>query len=194
MAEDEMHLRHTIEAILFSLGKAVDAKEIAKACDCDISFVQEQCEELKKEYEESDRGIIIKVFNGKYQMCTRPEYYNELIKIVKNEKKPVLTEVVLETLSIIAYKNPATKVEIEKIRGVKSDHAVNRLIEYGLVEEVGRLDVPGRPALFAPTEAFYQRFGISGKDELPDIDPYTKASIEEETKKEIEQQPEIIIE
>ncbi len=194
MGADEMHYRKAIEAILFSLGRAVDTKEIARACDCDVSFIREQCEALKKEYEESGRGIVIKVFNGKYQMCTTPECYNELIKIVKNEKKPVLTEVVLETLSIIAYKNPATKVEIEKIRGVKSDHAVNRLIEYGLVEEIGRLDVPGRPALFAPTEAFYQRFGISNKDELPDLDPYTKASIEEETKKEIEQQPEIAIE
>ena len=88
-------------------------------------------------------------------------------------------------MAIIAYKSPVTKVMIEKIRGVKSDHAVNKLIEYGLVEETGRLDAPGRPALFAPTDEFYRRFGVSGKDELPGVDPETEELIEEEVKEEI---------
>ena len=88
-------------------------------------------------------------------MATRAEYYENLIRVAATPKKQILTDVVLETLSIIAYKQPITKLEIEKIRGVKSDHAVNKLIEYNLVYEVGRLDVPGRPALFATTEEFF---------------------------------------
>ena len=99
-------------------------------------------------------------------MCTRAKYYENLIQVASAPKKQVLTDVVLETLSIIAYKQPITKLEIEKIRGVKSDHAVNRLIEYNLVYEVGRLDAPGRPALFATTEEFLRRFGVGSTEQL----------------------------
>lgn len=104
-------------------------------------------------------------------MCTRAKYYENLIQVASAPKKQVLTDVVLETLSIIAYKQPITKLEIEKIRGVKSDHAVNRLIEYNLVYEVGRLDAPGRPALFATTEEFLRRFGVGSTEQLPEINP-----------------------
>ena len=102
-----------------------------------------------------------------WQMCTRAEYYENLIEVASAPKKQVLTDVALETLSIVAYKQPITKLEIEKIRGVKSDHAVNRLIDYNLVYEVGRLDAPGRPALFATTEEFLRRFGVGSTKELP---------------------------
>ena len=91
--------------------------------------------------------------------------------MAKQPKKYVLTEVLLETLSIIAYRQPVTKLEIEKIRGVKSDHAVNKLIEYELVEEVGRLDAPGRPVLFGTTEEFLRRFGVKSLEELPGLNP-----------------------
>lgn len=104
-------------------------------------------------------------------MATRAEYYENLIRVAATPKKQILTDVVLETLSIIAYKQPITKLEIEKIRGVKSDHAVNKLIEYNLVYEVGRLDVPGRPALFATTEEFLRRFGVGSTKELPEPAP-----------------------
>ncbi len=91
-------------------------------------------------------------------MCTQP-------------KKHVLTDVMMETLSIVAYKQPVTKLEVEKIRGVKSDHAMNRLVEFGLIEEVGRLNVPGRPIIFATTEDFLRRFGVKSVDELPNLNP-----------------------
>ena len=117
-------------------------------------------------------------------MCTKAEYYENLIRVAKAPKKQALSDVVLETLSIIAYKQPITKIEIEQIRGVKSDHAVNRLIEYNLVYEVGRLDAPGRPALFATTEEFLRRFGVGSMEELPVIDPEQldefKLEVEEE--------------
>ena len=101
-------------------------------------------------------------------------------------KKQVLTEVVLETLSIIAYKQPVTKMEISKIRGVTSDHAVNRLVEYGLVYEVGRLDAPGRPALFATTEEFLRRFGVGSKTDLPTMNPEQEEEIKAEVQEELQ--------
>ena len=121
-----------------------------------------------------------------YQMCTKAAYYENLIRVASAPKKQVLTEVVLETLSIIAYKQPVTKMEIEKIRGVKSDHAVNRLVEYNLVYEVGRLDAPGRPALFATTEEFLRRFGVGSVQDLPDLGPEQEAEIKAEVEEELQ--------
>ena len=105
--------------------------------------------------------------DGSYQLATKKEYYDYLIKAEMNAKKPKLTEIMLETLSIVAYKQPVTRLEIEKIRGVKSDHAVNKLIEYNLIKELGRLDAPGRPVLFGTTEEFLRSFGLTSPKELP---------------------------
>ena len=119
-------------------------------------------------------------------MCTRAEYYENLIRVAATPKRQVLTEVVLETLSIIAYRQPVTKMEIEKIRGVKSDHAVNKLIEYNLVCEVGRLDAPGRPALFATTEEFLRRFGIGSTNDLPGLNPEQEEEIKTQVEEELQ--------
>ena len=119
-------------------------------------------------------------------MCTNPELYEYLIKIAKQPKKIVLTDVVLETLSIIAYKQPITRIELEKIRGVKCDHAVNKLIEFNLVKEVGRLDAPGRPLLFGTTEEFLRRFGVSSLEELPEVNPVKMEDFKAEAEEEIE--------
>ena len=110
--------------------------------------------------------------------------YEYLVKIAKTPKKAVLTDSLMETLSIIAYKQPITRLEVEKIRGVNSDHAVNRLVEFGLVQELGRLDAPGRPLLFGTTEEFLRSFGVRSLEELPTIGPVQveefKAQAEEE--------------
>ena len=106
------------------------------------------------------QGIQIIELEQSYQMCTKKEYYENLIQIALHPQKPVLTDVMLETLSIIAYKQPVTKAEIEKIRGVKCDHAINKLMEYELVRELGRLDAPGRPILLGTTEEFLRSFGV----------------------------------
>ena len=110
--------------------------------------------------------------------------YEYLIRIVSQPKKQVLTDVLLETLSIIAYKQPVTKSEMENIRGVKCDHAVNKLVEYNLVEEVGRLDAPGRPLLFGTTEEFLRRFGIESIEELPEINSDKEEEFKEEALEE----------
>ena len=126
---------------------------------------------------------IIELDNS-FQMCTKKETYEYLIRIAKQPKRYVLTDVVLETLSIIAYKQPVTKLEIEKIRGVKSDHAVNKLVEYGLIEEVGRLDAPGRPLLFGTTEEFLRRFSVQSLEELPTLNPEQMEHFKEEAEDE----------
>lgn len=102
-------------------------------------------------------------------MCTRMEYYDNLIRVAVTPKKHMLTDVMLETLSIVAYKQPVTKAEIEKIRGVSCDHAVNRLVEFGLIMEVGRMDAPGRPLFFGTTEEFLRSFGVKSLEELPEL-------------------------
>ena len=112
--------------------------------------------------------------------------YEYLIKIAKQPRKFVLTDVLLETLSIVAYKQPVTKLEIEKIRGVKSDHAVNKLVEYNLVCEVGRLDAPGRPLLFGTTEEFLRRFSIQSVEELPSLNPEQMEDFKTEAEEEVQ--------
>lgn len=180
------YLQAAIEAILFTAGESVEIEKIAKAIDQDIDTTKKLIKELMKEYEKKERGIQIIELDGAFQMCTKQEYYDCLIELVMQPKKAVLTDVMLETLSIIAYKQPVTKLEIEKIRGVKSDHAVNRLIEYNLVQEVGRLDAPGRPILFGTTEEFLRSFGVESSKELPVINPVTLEDFKAEAEEEIE--------
>lgn len=118
-------------------------------------------------------------------MVSHPKTYDALIRVVKQSRKPVLSDVHLETLSIIAYCQPVTKAEVERIRGVKSDHAVNRLVEFGLIEEVGRLDAPGRPVLFGTTEEFLTRFGVDSLASLPSLPKDLEKLLEEEVTEEL---------
>mgnify|MGYP000523553730 CR=1 FL=1 len=137
---EEKKYKAIIEGILFSMGESVELEKIAGTLGLDQKKTKDLIDEMRNEWEEQKRGVTITELDGAYQMCTRPEIYEYLIKIAKQPKRRVLTDVLLETLSIIAYKQPVTKMEIEKIRGVSSDHAVNKLIEYNLVCELGRLD------------------------------------------------------
>ena len=164
-----MEKKAYIEAILFSFGDSVPAKKIAEALEISENEVKALMKEMIIEYEDDNHGIRLIELDGSYQFCTKPETYETLIKIKTIPKKFVLTDVVLETLSIIAYKQPITKIEIEKIRGVSCDHAVNKLIEYSLIEEVARLDAPGRPMLFGTTEEFLRNFGVPSIEDLPSI-------------------------
>ena len=160
-------LEATIEAILFTMGEAVEEERIAAAVEQDEDTIRSIIRNMMERYEKEDRGIQIVELDGSFQMCTKASMYETIIKIAHIPKKQVLTDVLLETLSIIAYKQPITKLEIEAIRGVKTDHAVNKLVEYGLVCEVGRMDAPGRPILFGTTEEFLRYFGIETLEDLP---------------------------
>ena len=178
-----------IEAILFTMGESVELEKIADAIELDKKKTKELIQEMKNELDQSDRGVSILELEGAYQMCTKPEMYDYLIKIAKQPKKHVLTDVLLETLSIIAYKQPVTRIEIEKIRGVSCDHAVNKLVEYGLVAEVGRLDAPGRPLLFGTTEDFLRSFGVKSVEDLPVISPDKIEDFRKEAESEMEPEP-----
>lgn len=175
-----------IESILFTMGESVEASRIAKVIGQDTTTTKKIIHNLMDKYEEEDRGIHIIELEDAYQMCTKKEMYEYLIQIAKQPKRYVLTDVVMETLSIIAYKQPITKIEIERIRGVKSDHAVNKLIEYNLVAEVGRMDTPGRPILFGTTEEFLRRFSVQSVEELPGITTEKVEDFKQEAEDEIQ--------
>ena len=160
-----------VEAILFAAGEPVNIKVIALAIEEDTDTAKKIIQDMAEAYNNDNRGIHIIELEDSYQLGTRNEYYGYLIKAQMNASKPRLTEVMLETLSIIAYKQPVTRLEVEKIRGVRSDHAINKLLDYELVKEIGRLDAPGRPVLFGTTDGFLRAFGIKSPDELPVPDP-----------------------
>ncbi|MDY3818349.1 MAG: SMC-Scp complex subunit ScpB [Lachnospiraceae bacterium] len=181
---EETNYKAIIESILFTMGDSVELDKIANALELDKKKTQQLIEELMHEYEEADRGIAIMELDGAYQMCTQPNTYEYLIRIAKQPKKHVLTDVLLETLSIIAYKQPITRVEIEKIRGVSCDHAVNKLLEYNLIQELGRLDAPGKPLLFGTTEDFLRCFGVHSIDELPVLAPDQVEEFRQEAEQE----------
>ena len=178
-------LSAAVEAILFTMGTSVEADRMAAALEISEDELHEHIQEMMADYEQDDRGIRIIRLENSYQLCTKKEYYDTLIRIAKTPRKISLTEVMMETLSIIAYKQPVTRLEIDNIRGVKSDHAVNRLIEFDLVTEVGRLDAPGRPILFGTTEEFLRHFGVESIQDLPLIDPLQKEDFKAEAEREV---------
>ena len=165
-------------------GDSVELEKIAAAVGHDENTTRKIIHNMMDRYDAEDRGIRIIELDNAFQLCTKKEMYEYLIRVAKQPKRYVLTDVLLETLSIIAYKQPVTKLEIEKIRGVKSDHAVNKLVEYGLVEETGRMDAPGRPLLFGTTEEFLRRFSVQSLDELPSLNPEQVEHFKEEAEEE----------
>lgn len=177
-----------IEAVLFTMGDSVEIARLAETIEEDIQETKEILEDMKRGYEAQDRGIMLIELEDAVQLCTRPEMYEYLIKVAKAPKKFVLTDTLLETLSIIAYKQPVTKLEIEKIRGVSCDHAVNRLLEFSLITEVGRLDAPGRPLLFGTTEEFLRSFKVKSLEELPKLDAVQVEEFKQQAEAEVEVQ------
>ena len=175
-----------IEGILFSMGTSVTRRQLMEAVDATDQEFEELIDQLEKEYSKERRGIRLLKLDDSYQLCTKTEYYGSLIRIVNHPKKPRLTDVMLETLSIIAYKQPVTKQEIEAIRGVKCDHAINKLLEYQLIREAGRLDAIGRPILFRTTEEFLRVFGVQSIDELPVISEDLVEQFKDEVEMEVE--------
>ncbi|MFP4697469.1 MAG: SMC-Scp complex subunit ScpB [Eubacteriales bacterium] len=179
-----------IESILFTMGDAIPLSRLAKVIEQDENTTRRIIKNMMDKYDVEDRGIQIIEINNAYQMCTKSEYYEYITRMTHQPKKIVLTDILLETLSIVAYKQPITKAEIEHIRGVKSDHAINKLMEYNLVYDVGRKDAPGRPLLFGTTEDFLRNFGMQSLDELPIINDDEikrfKTEAQEEVQLEIE--------
>lgn len=165
-------IKSIIEAILFSAGRVVETKELMAILELSNEDIDTIMQNMKNEFEEQNRGIeIIKVDNG-YQLCSKKEYYDYIYPLFDNRAKPSLSAAALETLSIIAYNPKITRAEIEQIRGVNSDGTIYKLLEYNLIEEVGRLDAPGRPTIYSTTKEFLKMFGISSLEELPELPKY----------------------
>lgn len=163
-------IKEIIEAILFSVGRIVTQEELVLALEIDVNRLQEIIDEMRNDYK--TRGIeIIKIENG-YQLCSKKEYYEYIYPIIDKRAKPNLSTAALETLAIIAYNQRATRAEIEAIRGVNSDGTIYKLLDYGLIEDAGKADLPGRPTTYKTTEEFLKMFGYESLQELPELPRY----------------------
>lgn len=176
-----------LEAVLFTLGDSVEISRLAEVIEESKKVTKELLEEMKQSYQAEDRGIELIELEDAVQLCTKNEMYEYLIRIAKTPRKYMLSDTVLETLSIIAYKQPVTKLDIERIRGVSCDFAVNRLLEYDLIQELGRLDAPGRPMLFGTTEQFLRSFGVTSLGDLPELNPVQVEEFREQAEAEARQ-------
>ncbi|MCR4908291.1 MAG: SMC-Scp complex subunit ScpB [Lachnospiraceae bacterium] len=163
-------LEAVIEAVLFTMGSAVEIKRLAEVTGEEEAAVEQAVAGLKKKYEKRNSGLMLIMLENAVQLCTKSELFEYLVKVARVPKNYVLSDTAIETLSIIAYKQPVTRLQIEHIRGVDCSHAVNRLLEYGLIEERGRLNAPGRPILFGTTEQFLRSFGLNSIEDLPQLD------------------------
>ncbi len=168
---EQKKLKSIIEAILFTLGSAVEIKKLAEVAGVSIKEVNDAAAELEKKYAKEDSGVMLIHLEDSLQLCTKTELYDYLVKVANAPRTYHLSDSVLETLSIVAYKQPVTRLQIEHIRGVSSSHAVDKLLEYNLIQELGRLDAPGRPILFGTTEEFLRVFGVQSLEDLPRLNP-----------------------
>lgn len=159
-----------IESVLFAAGDAVEIEKLCDILDVDTKNLNLIVDNLAEKYEKEKRGIMIIRLEDSFQMCTRPDYKDYISRLMEPKKGQNLSNAALEVLSVIAYRQPVTKSYIENIRGVSSDYVVSRLVERGLVEEVGRLDAPGRPMLFSTTEEFLRCFNLESLKGLPDYE------------------------
>ncbi len=174
-----------VEAILFTMGEAVEVRQIAQV----LSVSEEETEKilalLSEKYRLPSSGLVLRRLENAVQISTKDSQFDNLVKIASAPKRYSLTDPMMETLSIVAYKQPVTRLEIESIRGVNSDHAINRLIEYDLIRELGRKDAPGRPLLFGTTEQFLRSFGVEGLADLPSLNTVQMEEIAEEAEEEV---------
>lgn len=176
-----------VEALLFSVGESMEISTIADTLLISEAETEEILDNLADRYTEAGSGIELVRLENSVQLGTKRDYYKVIKKIVSTPPKYSLTDTMLETLSIVAYKQPVTRIEIEKIRGVACDRQINKLLEYDLIRELGRLDAPGRPLLFGTTEQFLKSFGVSSIEELPQAGPDKIADLEAEALKEVQQ-------
>ena len=167
MVNDEGSLKGRIEAILFVAGEAVRVEELARALDISMNELNRALQELSDEYDFAQRGFCIKRFGKQVQLATRALYAKDVVRLLQPVQKQSLTQAAMETLAVVAYRQPVTRAEVEQIRGVKCDYSLQSLTNKGLIQEVGRKDTLGRPILYGTTEAFLDHFGISSLEDLP---------------------------
>ena len=170
MEKDKM--KAIIEAILFSAGRPVEAKELMASLEICFDDLDIIMEEMKADYDKGNRGIQIVKTEYSYQLCTKTEFYEYIYPVFDKRGKPNLSQAALEVLSIIAYNPKITRAEIEAIRGVNSDGSIYKLLEYELIQDVGKMDAPGRPTMYSTTKNFLKMFGLTNLEELPELPRY----------------------
>lgn len=166
-----------IESLLFASGDPMKVKDIASILECSEKYTREILEELRIDYGKEERGIKLVCINNTYQLVTKPENSDYIQKILKTNSRQSLSQAAIESLAIIAYKQPITRVEIDEIRGVKSESAIQKLLERNLVKECGRKEVIGRPILYGTTDEFLRQFQLENLKELPTIEELSEKEI-----------------
>ena len=166
-------IKSAIESLLFVSGDPLTVKDLSNALEITSKDLEGIIKEMMREYEEDEnRGIKLISINGEYQFVTKEKNSDYIQNLLKKNKRQSLSQASLESLAIITYKQPITRIDIDEIRGVKSDSAIQRLVEKDLIKEVGRLNVPGRPILYGTTEEFLRQFGLKELKELPDLESF----------------------
>ena len=177
MERDE--IVQAVEAMIFASGRPVSAKAISEILEVDTKEIEDAINVLKEKLIERNSGIQIIKVNDTYQFATLEKFYAYICKLLDNRPKPTLSQAALEVLSIVAYNQCTTRAEIERVRGVSSDSALNKLLEYNLVEEAGKMNAPGRPMMYKTTEDFLKMFGYTSLKDLPEL-PNIKDALGEE--------------
>lgn len=180
---DKKRYRAAVEAILFACAEPISAQQIAQAVGVDVFEIQQTLVTLKAEYSRQGRGICLLQLEDRWQMAARTEYLSMIQSVMATRKNTPLSPAALEVLAIIAYNQPVSRAFVEQVRGVDSSSTIQKLMQRGLVEEAGRLDLPGRPLSFRTTDVFLRTFGLSGLEELPPLHEH-KAEMQAETSPE----------
>ena len=162
-------LQNTLEAVLFAVGEPVELERLSQALEVDELLLQQVLENLRASYDERDGGLCILKLDDKYQICSKKEYADEIRKVLEIKRNAPLSQAAFEVLAIIAYNQPVTKAFTEQIRGVDCSAVISTLCQRGLIEEKGRLDLPGRPLIYGTTPNFLRCFCLSSLDELPPV-------------------------
>ena len=185
-----MELENIIEAILFVSGEPVALRELARALERDEAEIDAAAQRLEGEYDRQLRGLRLKRFGGHIQLATRAEYAPYIERLLQPVQKQSLSQAALETLAIVAYRQPVTRLDLEAVRGVKCDYSLQSLVNKNLVKEVGRKETIGRPILYGTTDAFLSHFGLQSLSDLPDPEQFLSENTEEETEAETEEETE----
>ena len=166
---EEGTIKGRIEAILFVAGDAVPVRDLARALQIGEGELDAVLCEMKDEYDYEQRGFLIKRFGNNVQLATRPLYSEDVVRLLQPGQEQSLSQAAMETLAVVAYRQPVTRAEVEQIRGVKCDYSLQSLTMKGMIEEAGRKDTIGRPILYRTTDRFLSHFGIRNLEELPPL-------------------------
>lgn len=179
LAEDNDSVKGIIECILFAAGDPISLRELSEIIEINDKRIKKIIEDMNQYYNEARRGLYIVEFNNKYQLSTKPEYGSYVKKLIKPEGRQNLSQAAMETLAIVSYRQPITRIDIDELRGVRSDRAIATLLEKGLIKEAGRMDTVGRPILYGTTEDFLKYFGFKNIKELPELIEFNLDFVEE---------------